>query len=66
MKRSGVQNGKQQNSKVPASMAKETCCNKLGVDLRVTYKIRREGNNFDLIIKSVTIIFPLMDWFEIN
>ena len=52
-------------SKLPAKMAEETPWNKLCVDLIGPYKIRRKGKE-PLILKSVTIVEPVIGWFEVT
>ena len=51
--------------KTPDKLAEEIPLNKLCVDLVVTYKIRRKGSE-PLLLKSVTIIYPVTRWFEIT
>ena len=46
-------------------MAEETPWNKLFVDIIGPYKIRRKGKE-SLILKSVTIIYPVNGWFEVT
>ena len=50
--------------KLPAKVEGETTWNKQCVDIIGPYKIRQIGKD-PLIIKSVTIIDPITDWFEI-
>ena len=53
------------NGKLPAKLAEEIPWNKPCVDLIGTYKIRRKQRE-PLILKAVTMIYPLTRWFEIN
>ena len=50
------------NSKIPAKVVEETPWNKLCVDFIGPYKIRRRGKKL-LILKSVTMIYPIIGWF---
>ena len=50
--------------KLPAKMLEETPWNKQCVNIIVSYNICRKGK-YPLILKSVTIIYPVTGWFEV-
>ena len=50
---------------MPAKISEETTRNKICVDIIGPYKIRRKGKD-TLILKSVTMIYPITWWFEIT
>ena len=61
-----IQNGQQQKyGKLPAKLAEETPWNKLCVDIKGTYKIRRKEKG-PLILKPVTMVDPVTKWFEVT
>ena len=60
-----VQNGQQKNGKLHAKLAEEIPWNKLCVDITGPYKIYRKGRE-TIILKAVTIIDPITEWFEIT
>ena len=51
--------------KLPVNMAEETPWNKLCVDLIGPYKICRK-EKYHLILKAVTVIYPVTGWFEVT
>ena len=51
--------------KLPTKLAEEIPWNKLFVYLIGSYKIRRKGRD-TIILKAVTIIDPITEWFEIT
>ena len=51
--------------KLPAKLAEETLWNKSCVDIIGPYKIRRKGKEL-LILKSVTMMYPITGWFEVT
>ena len=51
--------------KLPAKLAEETLWNKLCVDLICPYKIRIKRKE-PIILKSVTMIDPVIGWFELT
>ena len=59
---------KKQNLKygnLPAKEAQAIPWDRLLVDLIIPYKSIREGYNYPLILKALTIIYPATEWFEI-
>ena len=54
-----------QYGKLPSNMTEEKPWNKLCVDLIVPHKICRKGKD-TLVLKSVTIIYPVTGWFEVT
>ena len=56
---------KKKYGKLTANILEETLWNKLCVDIIFPYKIRRKGGN-PLILKSVTMIYPVTGWFEVT
>ena len=56
---------KNKNGKLTANMAEETPWNKLCVDIIGPYKICRKQKE-PLILKVVTMIYPITGWFEVT
>ena len=54
------------NDKLPANLSEEITWNKICVYLIFPYVIRIEAKKENLHLKSVTMIYPVTQWFEIS